>query len=299
MADQILTNPNRVVDGDGNPVSGARVYVYESGGTTPVVVEDASATPLAWPVVADSEGYIPRLYLPTGTGAVKIEAYDADGLLISGYPIDPAIHASDTATGAAAITFSPITGNAATDVQDAIANNTAAILENNGLTSVSGTGYVVRLGANTYTIRAITAGDGALVTNTNGISGNTQVAADFASVGEAQAGTSAVKVMSPLRVKNAIDHHTVSSSMGTVDVTGSRAHSTNYQNSNTYPIHVCIVSSGAGAVAIEVSSDAATWFQVGWATSGGISRNTSFFVDPGWYYRINGTATIASWVEFS
>jgi hypothetical protein len=61
---ELYTNPARATDTDGNPLSGAKLYFYQTGTTTPVDVYEGSdlATPLSNPVEADSAGLFPAIY---------------------------------------------------------------------------------------------------------------------------------------------------------------------------------------------------------------------------------------------
>ena len=65
-------------------------------------------------------------------------------------------------------------------------------------------GLVTRTGSGTAATRTITAGTGLAVTNGDGVAGNPAVAADLASQAEAEAGTLNTKLMTPLRVAQAI-----------------------------------------------------------------------------------------------
>lgn len=73
------------------------------------------------------------------------------------------------------------------------------------IAGLSSSGIIARTGAGTAAARTVTAGTGIAVTNGDGVSGNPTVAADLASQAEAEAGTDNTKVMTPLRVTQAID----------------------------------------------------------------------------------------------
>lgn len=104
---------------------GAKAYFYQSGTTTPVTVYQDSAytTPHASPVVANSAGVFPVVYY-NGPYDVKSVVTGADDTAIS--TIDPIVKLNTSLSGADGISFSPITGNDAEDVQNAIENNTTA-----------------------------------------------------------------------------------------------------------------------------------------------------------------------------
>src|SRR6185369_4212416 len=56
------------IDGNGNPMSGALLYFYQTGTTTPqnTYTDSGLGTPNANPVVADSNGLFPPIYLSSG-----------------------------------------------------------------------------------------------------------------------------------------------------------------------------------------------------------------------------------------
>jgi hypothetical protein len=89
------------------------------------------------------------------------------------------------------------------------------------------------------------------------------------------------------------------------DVSGSRTHSTSYQNTTGRPIMVAIValsSTTIGARNIEVSTDNSSWVRVGRAELNDAARaqQVSFVVPPGHFYRIDGatsTASVFIWSE--
>jgi hypothetical protein len=65
-------------------------------------------------------------------------------------------------------------------------------------------GLVARTGAGTAAARTLTAGTGIVVTNGDGVAGNPTVAASIATQAEAEAGTDNAKLMTPLRVAQAV-----------------------------------------------------------------------------------------------
>lgn len=84
------------------------------------------------------------------------------------------------------------------------------------------------------------------------------------------------------------------------NVTGSRAHTTSYQNTRGKPIQVGIVcrSTSSSSRQIEVSSNGSTWLYIGSAPDSTHVPTGSYFIVPDdWYYRINGAANIYTWLE--
>jgi hypothetical protein len=77
-----------LLDADGALIPGGKVYFYDATTTTPrIVYSDATlTTPRTQPVVADSAGRLPVIYMQTG--AYKIVVTDADGVLIPGLSAD-------------------------------------------------------------------------------------------------------------------------------------------------------------------------------------------------------------------
>lgn len=72
----------RALDSNGDPVSGAKLYVYVAGTTTAVTTySDADlSTPQASPVISDAAGFFPEVYTPDGSYKVRIT--DADDAVI-------------------------------------------------------------------------------------------------------------------------------------------------------------------------------------------------------------------------
>lgn len=73
------------------------------------------------------------------------------------------------------------------------------------IAGLSSNGLVARTGAGTAAARTVTAGTGITVTDGDGVAGNPTVAATLASQAEAEAGTDNTKLMTPLRLRNALN----------------------------------------------------------------------------------------------
>lgn len=120
MSDIIFPSPVRAVDGNGNPVPGARAYFYASGTSTPATVfADASENvPHPSPLVADAAGVFPPVY--KGGQPLRVLVTDADGVTLPGFPIDPVLTAPAGGGAAQTISFNPTPQIPVTDVQAAI-----------------------------------------------------------------------------------------------------------------------------------------------------------------------------------
>ncbi len=66
-------------------VPGAKLYFYETGGTTlaPIYTTDALTTELANPVEANAAGVWPNIYLDTGNYTYRVVMKDADGVTLN------------------------------------------------------------------------------------------------------------------------------------------------------------------------------------------------------------------------
>lgn len=84
-----------VLDSDGNPVSGAKLYFYATGTTTPATVYSNSSlvTPLANPVVADAAGRCAAVYLDSNV-TYRCKITTAAGATIR--DVDPATSTAST-----------------------------------------------------------------------------------------------------------------------------------------------------------------------------------------------------------
>lgn len=124
MADRVIMP--RALDANGDPVAGARAYFYEVNTATPLTVyaNQAGTTPHLSPVYADADGVFPAVYTTTNLRLDIWSTYGDDSSL-PGFPSDYWYKTPVTSSAAASTTFTPITGNTATNVQTAIMNLTA------------------------------------------------------------------------------------------------------------------------------------------------------------------------------
>jgi hypothetical protein len=105
MAKRLLLPRSQVVGLDGRPISGAKLYTYTTGTSTPKAVYTDAALTVAHanPVIADSAGRFPAMFL--GAGDYKTELRDAaDTVIATDDPVegDDAAAAEDIATAALA-----------------------------------------------------------------------------------------------------------------------------------------------------------------------------------------------------
>jgi hypothetical protein len=123
MAEQLIL-PRRVLDANGNPLSGAKLYAYIEGTTTleTVYSDEALSSTHPSPLLSDAGGNFPPIW-HGGDHGVKIAIADSSDVELSWSPLDPC-PATSSATNATNISFTPTANNPATNVQDAIVNAT-------------------------------------------------------------------------------------------------------------------------------------------------------------------------------
>lgn len=153
MAEQaVRIAPMRALDSNGDPVSGALAYFYVTGTTTleAVYSDSGLTTAHAQPLVADSAGEFAEVYHANDHGLKVVMTTSGGGSLST---VDP-IPMTSSADAAGNISFSPVTGNAATDVQTAIANNTALVLASDDNLENRSTVVTTAGSGNAYTVSA-------------------------------------------------------------------------------------------------------------------------------------------------
>jgi hypothetical protein len=113
MADQALFDVIRALDANGDPVSGAELYAYEDGTSTPLTTYTTSAgsggSAHPWPVVADSNGVFPPVFVEE---QCKIDVQVASsgaatGASLPGYPIAVVPESIGGGSAAANISMTP------------------------------------------------------------------------------------------------------------------------------------------------------------------------------------------------
>lgn len=168
---QLFTPRFQAEDSSGLPYSGALLYFYQSGTTTPITVyqDSAKLTPHASPVVADSSGTFAEIYVDT----------------------DPYKYVLNTAAGVLI------------DSNDAVPLGQTGSLDADltAIAALSGTGFPARTASNTYALRTITVTAPVVVANGGGVAGNPAISVDVATTTQIKAKT-ATKL---LQTDNAYD----------------------------------------------------------------------------------------------
>jgi hypothetical protein len=165
-------------------------------------------------------------------------------------------------------------------------------------------GLLTQTGAGTFAGRTITGGSFVTVTNGNGVSGNPAIDIPASVVVTADETILANNNDTTLPTSAAVNGRVVTAeardfgwSQTWQDVTGSRTHSTSYQNTTGRPISVYIRAETSTGRQIQASADNSTWVDVASLTSTGFPSQ-NFVVPSTWYYRINGATTnILNWSE--
>lgn len=121
----------RALDANADVVEDAVATFFDAGTTTPRIVFDAAdlATPLGTSLNADAEGVFPAAWVDDGV-RVKVNIENIDGIALPGW--DNQDDVGRFLEGGADLDnsiFDPIPGNAATNGQAAIANNTTSITD--------------------------------------------------------------------------------------------------------------------------------------------------------------------------
>lgn len=139
MADQLAPVYWRALDSNGDFVPSAQAYWYVSGTTTPLTVyqDEALTSAHATPQLADASGVFDQVFVASGTDAKVVVKDPSDSSTL--YTIDPVPLTSTGGAAASNITFAAVTGNSATEVQTAVANNVTRInrLDNGSRLAVS------------------------------------------------------------------------------------------------------------------------------------------------------------------
>lgn len=295
MADIILFNRVQALDADGDTLSGAKAYFYETGTTTPLTVysDEALTTPHARPLVADAGGAFAAVFFD-GAVVPKVVVKTSAGATV--YTLDPAYSQSTGAVGATNIPFSPTADNTATNVQAAIENldafagsdvSQAEVNLLDGMTGKTGIDPTFVTGTAAVVANHLCKWDA----NGDVIDGGQDTISEANWIN----GTSTTETLiSPAKLSATIEATAPGYSQTWQDVSGSRVAGTSYQNSTSVPIMVTIGHLNSSGP-VQVSSDGSTWVDM---TQTGQYQVISFLIPPGHYYRAMG-GTFAIWTELS
>jgi len=162
MADLVIGGAWQALDGNGDPLPGAKAYFYDTGTTNArTTYQDSGAvTPHADPVVADANGFFPEVFVIGGTAVKCVLKTSADVTVTTQ---DPCLRIN-VSSSASAVSFTPTAEIAQTNVQDAI-EQVQTNLEAGAFTNVSITGNLTFGGT---ALIDITGADTKLVSGTAG-----------------------------------------------------------------------------------------------------------------------------------
>lgn len=279
MAEQIVTAPFRALDANGDPVSGAKASFFVAGTATPITVyTDASlSTAHPSPLVADSSGTFDAVWVG-GSQDIKVVITKEDDSALD--VIDPAIRVSNESGAATNVSFSPVTGIGAVNVQAAIESVYDSIPD-----------------TTTFSESLLDDGSASSARNTLGLGS--------AAVLDAQ--TTVSDTDSEIPTGGAVFDHVAGQAIGVgqawVNLTASRSDSTWYENDTGRTIFVNIYGRSASASTgrtVYVTADTSAPVAVGGLhqdAGNGIFTNISFPVPDGHFYKIDGTAQIQVWAE--
>lgn len=328
MTDIITSGVIRAVDANGAAIPGAKAYFYQSGTNTPVTVyaNATATTPHATPVVADGSGVFPPIYT-AGNAPLKMNVTTALGAAVPGYPLDPVALYSTTGSGASSVSFSPITGNGATNVQQAIQNIQTP------LNTITPAGWALLDDANAAAMRAtlgISAnGDLSLVeaadannATKSGAYRLQNTCANLPSVNPFECfvsspnGTDVAQVAiratdgqmwrrirtggawtawAPIIDTGNIDSHAKALGVGQTMQSPSRLSGTTYQNTTGRPIFVVVGMTAGSTGGFQWSNDGTSWNTIVYPNSGTFS-SAACIIPQAVYYRVL-TVGVNLWME--
>jgi hypothetical protein len=109
-------------------------------------------------------------------------------------------------------------------------------------------------------------------------------------------------LVSPAKVKAAIDEYAIGIGQTWQDVSGSRSTGTSYQNTTGKPIQVAVSARTSGVQYFQVSSNNSTWINVAYFPKGAgddTQSNAQVIVPNNYYYRIPSAnvGSIDFWAE--
>lgn len=113
MAARFVLPREQVFDANGHPLAGAKLYFYTTGTTTPLnTYSDAAlTTPNANPVVADSAGLFPDIYMATGSTYKAVLKTSADVTMWTSDPAPAYLWLGDASTARSSIGVPGIAAN--------------------------------------------------------------------------------------------------------------------------------------------------------------------------------------------